>query len=236
MLGRGITTVLVIEPIGSGDEIDHSFLRRDDIRVIRSDAAAGVVGLAAREHPGVAILDADSDCHGGLEACRELKADRRTRGIPVVAIVGDGAAGEADRSGADAVVSKPVASGALLDAVRRFVPIRGRRHPRARVNVRFEIAYRGHGGQAFSRELSPGGAFLRTDRSPEIGSIIALRFRLPGDPRQMKCDGIVRSGTPGIRAGFGLTGFGVEFRGLPDDDRDRLDRFVRHCLGSRKCI
>lgn len=124
-------------------------------------------------------------------------------------------------------------SAELLQAVRRIAPMRPRRYPRARVNIRFEIAYRGRKGQAFSRDLSPGGAFLRTDRAPEIGSTIELRFRLPGDPTPMACDGVVRSGTPGIAAGFGLTGFGVEFRGLPDADRERLERFVRHCLDSR---
>jgi len=111
-----------------------------------------------------------------------------------------------------------------VDTVRRFVPLTARRGPRCPVNLRFSFEGAGGAGQAFSRDLSACGVFLKNDRVLPPGQRLSLRFRLPGDEAEIACGGIVRS-TDGTGRGL-PPGFGVEFLDLAEEDRVRLERFV----------
>ena len=51
------------------------------------DGASGVV-LAAEEQPDIILLDVDMPTTQGFEICRQLKADRLTRAIPVIFLTG----------------------------------------------------------------------------------------------------------------------------------------------------
>lgn len=96
---------------------------------------------------------------------------------------------------------------------------------RCPANLRFTFGYDGADCQAFSRDLSGSGAFLKTDNVPAAGSVLALRFRLPGDPVEIECKGIVRRiehGDDPVPAGFG-----VEFRDISPADCTRLEGFIR---------
>jgi CheY-like chemotaxis protein len=60
----------------------------------------------------------------GWEATRRLKADARTRHIPVVALTGHALAGHADgarEAGCDAFVTKPCLPDALVAEIRRLL-------------------------------------------------------------------------------------------------------------------
>jgi two-component system, cell cycle response regulator DivK len=60
----------------------------------------------------------------GIELCRRLRADVRTRDVPVLAITGYGDRKyqeRAMRAGVDQVLSKPSAADVLVDAARRLL-------------------------------------------------------------------------------------------------------------------
>ncbi len=112
----------------------------------------------------------------------------------------------------------------LLDAVLRWFALAPERKKRCPANLRFTFGYDGTECQAFSRDLSESGAFLKTDNAPASGSVLTLHFRLPGDHAEIGCGGLVRRIEQGDDPA--PSGFGVEFRDLDPDDGKRLAAFI----------
>jgi CheY-like chemotaxis protein len=74
----------------------------------------------ARRPPDVAVLDVHMPGRDGIELCRELKGDPRTRGVGVILLTGnaaDGASGRGAEAGADAFLTKPFSPLQLLAVV-----------------------------------------------------------------------------------------------------------------------
>jgi cyclic di-GMP phosphodiesterase len=87
------------------------------------EAASGAEAEARilRRRPDVVVLDLRMPGMGGAELCRRLKADERTKEIPIVLLTGADAeeARSAQRAGASALVRKPFSPLDLLAVVER---------------------------------------------------------------------------------------------------------------------
>jgi hypothetical protein len=89
---------------------------------------------------------------------------------------------------------------------------------RARTGIRFDSA-----------DVSGGGAFLRSDMLFEVGEMLVLQFSLPGG-RDIRALGRVVRATNEVRDAGSLvdgrerlSGMGIEFVDLPDEDRAAID-------------
>ena len=86
---------------------------------------------------------------------------------------------------------------------------------RARTGIRFDAA-----------DVSGGGAFLRSDMLFEVGELLVLQFSLPNgrviraSGRVVRTTGEVREPTDGKER---LSGMGIEFVDLADEDRAAID-------------
>ena len=63
--------------------------------------------------------------------------------------------------------------------------------------------------------LGVGGAFLEVNDSSIVGSVVELRFMLPGTENEITCGGVVRDRVPG-------RGMGIEFTRLASSDRELI--------------
>lgn len=85
------------------------------------DGADALDLLHAGHAPSVILLDLRMPRMNGFEFLHALRADAALPRIPVIVLTGDSAAAhEARSSGADAVVMKPLDSGALVKSIARF--------------------------------------------------------------------------------------------------------------------
>jgi CheY-like chemotaxis protein len=77
-------TVLIVEdsPIQAAALIQ--FLRQQGLRVLHAPNGRLGVSIAQQQTPDVIVLDVEMPEMDGFEACRQLKEDARTAGIPVV--------------------------------------------------------------------------------------------------------------------------------------------------------
>ena len=94
-------------------------------RVLLADNGAAAVELCRSILPNVVIMDLAMPGMDGYTATRELKADERTRGVPIIAWSARIFAGEnrdLQEAGFDEVLAKPALPADVIEAVRRLIP------------------------------------------------------------------------------------------------------------------
>lgn len=77
-------TVLVVDDEPDLRELLEVNLNKDGFRVIHASTGEEALELASRETPTIIILDVMLPGLDGFEVCRRLKADTRTKSIPVI--------------------------------------------------------------------------------------------------------------------------------------------------------
>ncbi len=110
------------------DMLSRRLARRGYDVVIAGDGAAAIE-LALTESPGLILMDMSLPVLDGWEATARLKADDRTRSIPVIALTAHAMTADRDRAlaaGCDDFDTKPVDLQRLLGKIETL--LRGR-HP-----------------------------------------------------------------------------------------------------------
>jgi CheY-like chemotaxis protein len=102
--------VLVVDDYPEAREMYVAWLEVSGYRVLQASTAADALALATAEVPAAILMDLSLPGVDGLEATRRLKADPRTRDVPVIAMTGhvEARVAEAARqAGCDAFIVKP---------------------------------------------------------------------------------------------------------------------------------
>src|SRR5437870_105053 len=133
--GRSPVRILLVD-----DDIGLRALLRTtfevaDVEVDEAESAAVARERITASRPDVIVLDVAMPRETGLEFCRALKTDPKTRDIPVILLTGSegSTAGSADEVGAEAYMLKPFSPLELLSVAERLagglygVPVRERR-------------------------------------------------------------------------------------------------------------
>lgn len=222
---RAGRTVLIVSEDPATPVLDGGFLEQPDIRLLTSYPNDEGLEIARRERPNLIIEDLSSPDGAGMRFCRDLHENRLTRSIPLIVLAEPDHCPDAGPSGASALLHKPLGRRELYRAVQRFLPLPTRRVDRILTNLRFTFHVDEQRFQAFSRDVSERGAFLKTDRHPPLGTPIDLCFRLPGCWSEIRCRGTVRSTSDGDGHPHS-GGIGIEFRDLAPADRERLEAFI----------
>ena len=101
-------TVLVVDDDSNIREVLHKFFTLKGYQVILAANGEQALELAESEMPKVILLDINMPCIDGMETCKRLRADEKTRLIPIILITAYGATRtEASDAGADDIIYKP---------------------------------------------------------------------------------------------------------------------------------
>jgi CheY-like chemotaxis protein len=116
--------ILLVDDIEDNRRVYALFLRARGFDV--SVAAEGRDALAKTRTlmPDLVVMDLAIPGIDGWEVTRRLKADRRTRRIPIVAVTGHVLAGAKERAsaaGCDAFLTKPCLPDELLGVIQRIL-------------------------------------------------------------------------------------------------------------------
>jgi uncharacterized protein (TIGR02266 family) len=223
--GKGHVKVLLVGRFGRNLDLDRTALRRSEVELIPSSATPDTLNLAQREPIDLVVIDAARDAAECVYLCLNLKTLPVTDDIPVVMVIRPSQREDVERARPDLIVERPLTTADLLTIVRRFTMVQERRHDRYPINLRFTFESEDFRGQAFSRVLSAGGAFLKTDRPMPVGTRLRVVFRLPGDQREIRCKAVVRNTRLDDPAEQN-PGFGIEFEELGNGDQYRLTCFI----------
>ncbi len=116
--------MLVVDDFLDAREMYAEYFAFSGFGVVEASNGAEAVQKAIDLTPQVILMDLSMPGVDGWEATRRLKADRRTRDIPVIALTGHALTGfseSAKLAGCDAFVTKPCLPDALVEEVRRVL-------------------------------------------------------------------------------------------------------------------
>ena len=124
-MNKGEPLVLVVDDYGDAREMYSEYLEFAGFRVAQADNGAEALEKAFKLLPDVILMDLALPGIDGWEATRRLKADARTRTIPVVALTGHALAGHSESArlaGCDAFIAKPCLPQELVHEIRKVLP------------------------------------------------------------------------------------------------------------------
>jgi CheY-like chemotaxis protein len=116
--------ILVVDDYQDAREMYAEYLQFSGFRVAEARNGNEAVEKAFELRPDLILMDLSLPGKDGWEATRELKADERTRHIPVVALTGHALAGASEgarKAGCDSFVTKPCLPDDLVVEVRRML-------------------------------------------------------------------------------------------------------------------
>jgi CheY-like chemotaxis protein len=116
--------ILVVDDYQDAREMYAEYLQFSGFRVAEARNGSEAVEQAFALGPNLILMDLSLPGMDGWEATRRLKADDRTRHIPIVALTGHALAGASDgakKAGCDSFVTKPCLPDDLVVEVRRML-------------------------------------------------------------------------------------------------------------------
>jgi CheY-like chemotaxis protein len=105
------------------DMLSRRLIRRGYEVLLAVDGEQGVA-MAHSESPALVLMDISLPVVDGWEAARRLKADPRTRSIPIIALTAHAMTGDREKAlaaGCDAFETKPVELSRLLDKIQALL-------------------------------------------------------------------------------------------------------------------
>lgn len=118
--------ILVVDDYEDAREMYAEYLRFCGFRVAEARNGNEALEQAFALMPDLILMDLSLPGMDGWEATRQLKADARTRRIPVVALTGHALAGASEgakKAGCDSFVTKPCLPDDLVVEVRRMLSL-----------------------------------------------------------------------------------------------------------------
>ena len=101
-----------------------NMLEGEGYTVIRAENGLEAVELARKELPALVMLDIHMPKMDGLKACKEIKSDQVTRGVPVVMLTVEGSIKEIQQAisyGAKTYITKPSSKAEILKVVKSII-------------------------------------------------------------------------------------------------------------------
>lgn len=117
-------TILVAEDREASRELARTFLEHSGYAVLEAANGGEAVRVARENRPDLILLDLQMPVKNGFEVLRELRADERFDGTPIVALTASAMMGDRDRvlmEGFTAYLTKPLSLGVIRRELARLL-------------------------------------------------------------------------------------------------------------------
>jgi twitching motility two-component system response regulator PilH len=119
-----MATILIVDDVQTDRELLGKVVSSAGHQPLYASDGDEGIKKAQEAKPALIFMDVVMPNMNGFNACRKLKQDPETKGIPVVLVTSKG--GESDlfwgkKQGADDHIPKPFSAETLISTIRRFV-------------------------------------------------------------------------------------------------------------------
>ena len=129
--------ILLVDDFADAREMYSTYLEFEGFSVLSASSAVEAIALAVSEHPDLILMDAGLPGMTGWDAITELKADARTRDIPVLMLTGHVLKESQERAaqaGADGFIPKPCLPDELSREIKSALKTHAERDPQTPVD------------------------------------------------------------------------------------------------------
>jgi CheY-like chemotaxis protein len=212
----------------------ESILRRREASIVTALTGTNGIEIARSDQPQLIMFAFDLFDMTAPEFCREVRADATTRAMSLLLVCERESPEHAElclSAGCNDVIYRPLQRHELDSKIARLTTIPSRRELRTLTRIEVSVEKNGRFIIGRSINISASGMFLEVDRVLPGEGKLRLHFYLPGDPKplQLECD-VLRAEFTG-----GTAKYGVSFGAANDEERERIERFVRR-LRSRELL
>jgi len=116
--------ILIVEDNERNRKLVRDVLQFTGYETIEAETGEEGIRLAQDRHPDLILMDIELPGMNGIEALRRLRADPRTRGIPVIAVTASAMTQDRLRimsAGFDGYLSKPINVKEFVAAVQQLL-------------------------------------------------------------------------------------------------------------------
>jgi two-component system, cell cycle response regulator DivK len=116
--------ILLVDDFADNRQMYAEFLAFSGLGVAEAENGHEALDKAFALRPALIVMDLSLPGMDGWEATRRLKADERTKAIPVMALTGHALAGHSKGAldaGCDVVITKPCLPERLLEEIRKML-------------------------------------------------------------------------------------------------------------------
>ena len=124
MTSGPMSTILIIEDNDKNMKLARDILNAKGYRTIEAVTGEEGVKLAKEKLPDLVLMDIQLPGMNGIEAFRQIRADAKTTGIPVVALTASVTPtdrSEINAAGFDAFIGKPISLKEFVATVKRLI-------------------------------------------------------------------------------------------------------------------
>lgn len=222
--------ILLADDMRNFLDLEISFLRRTDCKIITAKDGIEALKLTKEHKPDIILLDLEMPKMTGIECTRIIKGDEKLKNIPIIIVTSYPRKEECLKAGADDFLQKPITEEQLLKEIKKFVPIKDRADERLPVSVLVVYKFKNKTYAAYTRDLSPSGAFIVTRDIIPIGNTLKLELELAhpkvDKAKKIKTTGEVIRQEKGEEGGYLIGGMGVKFVGLDKKDEAEIRNFI----------
>jgi len=170
------------------------------------------------------LSDLELEDMGGCTLCSHVRDVENSRDVPVIltCLNISNNLERVKKSGASAMILKPIDPFHLLETIGRFVDLQVGVHKRILLNVKVLVKELDLVFFCISEDISNSGILLMTEYHLDLGSRIICQFSLPGSLEIRTGGEVVRSMSTLKRRTF----YGVRFIDIPLSYRRAIDDYV----------
>jgi uncharacterized protein (TIGR02266 family) len=213
-------------------ELEKTFFRREEFDIQTAHTGREALRIVNTACPDIAFLDMHMPEMNGDECCRWIKANPKTRHLPVIMVTLSGREEDLERcrqAGCDDLILKPINRDHFIETARKFLKVPIRQHPR--FMARFKINLAGDNDNllsGYSLNLSAGGVFLETMTLMEENTRLDAEFLLPNSDTTIKCKAQVAwvNHPEQIKNPNLPVGMGIRFIDLSQESLDEIRTYI----------
>lgn len=211
--------ILFVDKIKAIIEREKSALSRIGCTVIEAESGEEALDIIYEERPDLVVLDYIMPNMSGIQICEKVKQDPRLKEIKVIIICMLGRANDVKTSlaaGCDDTLLKPFSRSDLLGKIQKHLAISTREHVRVPLETDTRMSVE---STEKTKNISEDGVFIVTKKPLKPGTMIKMKFSLPGTGNNIQ----TRAEVMWIRKGKekkGPDGMGVKFVNLSSEMKE----------------
>jgi CheY-like chemotaxis protein len=229
--------ILLVDDVRLFLKLEETFFRRTGCEIIMAESGAKALERAFEENVSLILLDYIMPDIMGDEVCRRLKADERTRDIPIIIVSTSAEPGDMQKcfnAGADEYVTKPINPQEILAKAATMLNIPHRVHCRTPVSFRVEGEAAGQTITGFTKNISRGGLLLECHAQVAADTELTIELPILQEHKPLTLTArVVRSEPDPVK---GASYLGLQFEQLTAFQKISLDDFIKRATTQHGCV